>query len=80
MPLSMTKDEIDHRPATEPSLVEIIELKWLLAGEGMHLHVERLTTDTDYARAALRRAEASANPALRETASRVRLKLGLNPP
>jgi len=35
------------------TLVEIIELKWLLAGEGFHVHVERLRTDRDYARQAL---------------------------
>ena len=66
--------------ASEPdsqALVEIIELKWLLAGEGFHVHVERLQTDRDYARQALHRAEASPNAALRETAARLRNKLRL---
>ena len=45
------------------ALVEIIELKWLLAGEGFHVHVERLQTDRDYARQALHRAQASPNAA-----------------
>ena len=60
------------------TLVEIIELKWLLAGEGFHLHVARLQTDRDYARQALDRAESSPNAALRETAARLRARLHLS--
>jgi hypothetical protein len=60
------------------TLVEIIELKWLLAGEGFHLHVERLQTDRDYARQALDRAGSSPNGALRETAARLRARLHLS--
>ena len=59
------------------ALVEIIELKWLLAGEGFHLHVERLQADREYARQVLHRAAASPNAALRETAARLRGKLNL---
>lgn len=59
------------------TLVEIIELKWLLAGEGFRLHVERLQTDGDYAREALHRADLSANPAVRESAARLRARLKL---
>ena len=58
-------------------LVAIIELKWLLAGEGFRLHVERLQSDRDYALQALSRAEASANPALRSAAAAVRVRLNL---
>ena len=57
------------------ALGEIIELKWMVAGEGFHVHVERLQTDRDYARQALHRAQASPNAALRETAARLRNKL-----
>ena len=59
------------------ALVEIIELKWLLAGEGFHLHVERLQTDREYARQTLHRAGQSPNAALRETALRLRARLNL---
>lgn len=59
------------------ALVEIIELKWLLAGEGLHLHVERLQSDPEYARQVLARAAASPNAALRETAARLRKRLGV---
>ncbi len=56
-------------------LVQIIELKWLLAGEGIHLHVERLQKDAAYARRALDEAAASASPALRAVAMRLRGRL-----
>ena len=56
-------------------LVEIIELKWLLAGEGIHIHVERLQNDSAYACRALDKAATSANPTLRATALRLRNRL-----
>jgi hypothetical protein len=59
------------------TLVEIIELKWLLAGQGVHLHVERLQGDPEYARQTLDRAAASPSAALRETAARLRQRLGV---
>jgi len=57
------------------ALVEIVELKWLLAGEGLHLHVERLQSDPEYARRILEAADASPNAALRNAAARVRAGL-----
>lgn len=60
------------------ALVEIVELKWLLAGEGLHLHVERMQADREYARRILDAAELSANPALRAAAARVRRGLELD--
>lgn len=59
------------------TLVEIIELKWLLAGQGVHLHVERLQQDPQYARETLARAAASPSAPLRETAARLRQRLGI---
>lgn len=53
-------------------LVQIIELKWLLAGEGIHIHVGRLQQDLNYARLALDQAAASANPCVRAMATRLR--------
>lgn len=66
--------------ATEPdavALVEIIELKWLMAGEGLRVHVERLQADPAYAHQTLALAEASPHGALRRLASRLRTKLQL---
>lgn len=58
-------------------LVEIIELKWLLAGHGIRLHVERLQTDPEYARRLLAQALVTPNAALRAAAERLRCDLGL---
>jgi hypothetical protein len=56
----------------EPCLVEIIELKWLLAGHGIRVHVEQIQTDREYARRTLDCADAAPNPALRDAAARLR--------
>lgn len=59
------------------ALVEIIELKWLMAGEGLRVHVERLQADPAYAHQTLILAEASSHSALRRLAGRLRTKLQL---
>ena len=71
-------------PAIDPThlagtllLVEIIELKWLLAGHGIRLHVEHLQTDPEYARHVLAQAMTVQNAALRAAAERLRRGLGL---
>jgi hypothetical protein len=66
------------RKAEISPLVEVIELKWLLIGEGLHLHVEHMLSDPEYARRALDQAAASASPSLRAAAARVRARLGLS--
>lgn len=65
---------IDAEGATLP-LVEIVELKWLLAHRGVRLHVERLQHDAAYAASLLALAGASADPALRGAAERLRRRL-----
>jgi predicted metal-dependent phosphoesterase TrpH len=62
-------------PGTCACLVEIIELKWLLRGHGIHVHVERLQSDPEYARATLDAAAAMPNEALRRAAERLRSQL-----
>jgi hypothetical protein len=74
---SLPMNAVAPNPTQMPPLVEIIELKWLLAGEGVYIHVERLMSDTEYARKALARAAASASPTLRTAAARLQGKLGL---
>jgi hypothetical protein len=66
------------RPETVPAegcellpLVQIIELKWLLAGRGIDVHVERLQNDPIYARHKLAEAMAAGHPALRLAAARL---------
>lgn len=57
-------------------LVEIIELKWLLSGHGVPVHVERLQSDPEYARATLARAAELPSAVVRKCAERVRECLG----
>ena len=58
--------------AASACLVEIIELKWLLRGHGIDVHVERLQTDREYARQTLDAAAAMPNAALSMAAVRLR--------
>jgi len=59
-------------PAATIPLLDIVDLKWLLAREGIRLHVERLQLDAGYAAALLDHAEQSGSEALRDAARRVR--------
>jgi hypothetical protein len=59
------------------ALADIIDFKWLLAADGVHVHVERLQNDSDYARQCLAKAEASPREVVRATAVRLRRRLGL---
>ncbi len=65
----------EHDPV---ALVEIIELKWLMAGEGLRVHVERLQADPAYAQQTLAMAETSPHSAVRRLAGRLRTKLHLS--
>ena len=56
-------------------LVDIVDLKWMLAGEGLHVHVERLQSDPAYARECLLTAARSSNPTLRGVAAALRARL-----
>lgn len=57
------------------NLVDIVELKWMLAGEGLHVHVEKVQSDPCYARECLCAAERSQNATVRQVASRLRTLL-----
>lgn len=66
-----------ERQAVE--LVDIIEFKWLMAGAGVRVHVERLQADPEYARQCLAQAAASPEAALRESAERLLRRLSVAP-
>ena len=61
-------------------LVDIVELKWMLAGEGLHVHVEKLQSDPSYARECLLAAERSDNATVRQVASRLRARIDAGNP
>jgi hypothetical protein len=56
-------------------LVAVIEFKWLAAGIGQHLHVERMQHDPVYARGVLDAAETSSHEMLQRAAARLRVAL-----
>lgn len=68
-------------PAEQQSLrlVDIIDFKWLMVSEGVHVHVERLQADAAYARSILARAAQSKRQAVRVAASRLATLLGVDP-
>ena len=72
-------------PSADPSadttleLVDVIDLKWLMARDGHHVHVERLLADTLYAQQCLVAAAGSKHEAIRNAAQRIRRRLGLPP-
>jgi hypothetical protein len=61
-------------------LVDVIDFKWLLAGMGHRVHVERLLADPGYARHYLALAAAAPGAELREAAARVGRQLGFDVP
>ena len=78
----MAKPDATMNVVTSPelrtiSLVEIIDFKWLMAGDGHRVHVEHLQTDRDYACACLALASGSRVKALRDTAARLAVALGV---
>jgi hypothetical protein len=68
-----------HSERQALELVDIIDFKWLLAKEGLHVHVERLQNDRAYALDCLDKAAASPREAVRAVARRLREKLGFSP-
>lgn len=63
------------------TLVHIVDLKWLLAGEGRHVHVERLQRDPVYAAECLQWAAESSNRHVRDAGVRLaqHLQAGRSP-
>lgn len=63
-----------------PQLVDVIDLKWLMAGIGHRVHVERLMADPGYARHCLSLASAAPGAEVREAAAKVCRQLGFDTP
>ncbi len=53
------------------TLIDIVDLKWLLAREGRHIHVERLQREPAYAQQCLGWAAISTSLPVREAGARV---------
>ena len=78
MSATVPHNTLSDEPAAALVLVEIIELKWLLSGHGVMVHVERMQADREYARQTLDRAATTDNRALRAAALRLRQRLGID--
>jgi hypothetical protein len=61
------------------NLVDLVDFKWLMAGEGHHIDVGRLQNDVPYARGCLALAGGSTSAVMRRVASQLgrALRLGL---
>ena len=64
-------------PGPSPSVTELVDFKWLMAGAGHSIHVERLQRDTAYAQACLQLGCEQPVLALRQAAQRVASRMGL---
>ncbi len=60
-------------------LLEIIDLKWLMAHQGHRVHVEKLQSDMAYARQCISLATASTDKSLQAVARRIAARLGVDP-
>lgn len=79
VPAAMTVSSA-HQQAPHTSLVDIIDFKWLMAGIGHKVHVERLQTDPAYALACLGCGAQSRVPALRAASRRLARHMGVSLP
>ena len=68
---------VSHPEHRALSLVEIIDFKWLMAGDGHRVHVEQLQADRAYACACLALAARSRVSTLRDTAARLADVMGM---
>lgn len=73
-----TPDAAETMPTLQ--LVDVIDLKWLMAGIGHRVHVERLLADAGYARQCLALASAAPEAEVRAAAARVCRQLGFDDP
>ncbi len=65
-------------PSEDSPLLDLVELKWLLAGQGYKVHLERLQNDVAYARQVVQVARACGHQALQAAAQRASSHLGLD--
>jgi hypothetical protein len=69
-----------HPERQSLQLVDIIDLKWLMARDGVHVHVERLQRDPVYAAELLALAAGSASEAVRAAGQRLGTALARGAP
>ena len=65
-----------HADAAAP-LLQFVDFKWLMAGEGHRIDLDRLQSDRAYARGCLALAQGSTNLTLRDAAQRLSRQLSV---
>ncbi len=65
-------------PAPAPELIEFVDFKWLMAGEGHRIDLGRLQCEPAYARGCLALAGGSTSATLRQAATRLARSLGMD--
>ena len=65
-----------HHTAAPPELVEFVDFKWLMAGQGHPIDLDRLQAEPAYTRGCLALAGGSTSATLRRAAERLALALG----
>ena len=66
------------RPKPAPELIEFVDFKWLMAGEGHRIDLGRLQAEAAYACGCLALASGSTSATLRRAAARLAQSLGLD--
>jgi hypothetical protein len=69
-----------HHDAARPELVEFVDFKWLMAGEGHRIDLDRLQSEPAYIRGCLALAGGSTSATLRRAADRLARALGASRP
>jgi hypothetical protein len=67
-------------PAAPPALVEFVDFKWLMAGEGHLIDLDRLQGEPAYARGCMSLARGSTSATLQRVAERLAQALGYGRP
>lgn len=71
MPVEPMPDPITETSDSPPGLLAFVDFKWLMAGEGHRVDLDRLQQEPVYARACLALAAGSASATLRQAAQRL---------
>lgn len=68
---NLPMNAVAHAERQALQLVDIIDFKWMLASDGLYVHVERLQNDPAYLAECLALAAASPRAAVRAAAARL---------
>ena len=77
MPMTTTHPQpVAAAASGVPELIEFVDFKWLMAGEGHRINLDRLRAEPAYTRGCLALAGGSSSATLRRAGARLALALG----